>query len=53
MAKDRDQDRRPRKCGACNGEGGYYAEVNGKTEDDQRVQRKWVKCPACNGEGMV
>ncbi|WP_242890320.1 hypothetical protein [Actinomadura litoris] len=51
MAKD--QDRRPRKCGACQGEGGHYAGVNGKDEDTARVERAWVKCGACNGTGLV
>ncbi len=49
----KDQDRRPRKCGACQGEGGHYAGVNGKDEDTARVERAWVKCGACNGTGLV
>ncbi len=46
-------ERRKRKCGACNGEGGHYADPNGSSEDAARVERTWITCNVCNGEGLV
>ncbi len=49
-----DDGRRARKCGACNGEGGYYADPNGFGSDAARVEREWIPCPVpqCVG-GMI
>ncbi|WP_242892515.1 hypothetical protein [Actinomadura litoris] len=53
MPRDRDQTRRPRKCGACQGRGGHYANVNGKDGDTARVEREWIPCEPCEGTGLV
>ena len=55
MAKE--QDRRPRRCGACGGEGGFYAEINGQSDTRRLVMTgrggRWVEvnCWHCEGTG--
>jgi len=43
-------ERKPSKCGTCNGQGGWWDHGNG--QKDKAKPKRWIKCEMCQGRGV-